>query len=663
MPHRGPRTRIALLVAALVLSTVGAVPAGAAVDTSFSCPASIESAGFGDIGSYDATTRRAIDCLAVHGITKGTSATTFSPGGTVPRWQMALFLVRQAEAHGVTIPSGADQGFTDLGGLSGEARTAVNQLAQLGITLGTGPNTFSPNDAVSRWQMALFITRLLAAAGTTVPTAADQGFQDLGGLSPQARNAIDQLAILGIAEGTSATTFDPNAFTLRWHMALFLTRALAVGGVLPPGVKPLGVTPTSHAFLDFKGSTVSRQYTVGVSVDGPFTIELWPASLVGANGSFAAATAGAIANCDITLVDGAATSVDRISGIEPSGETLTFTVGCTGLQDEIVPVVYTGSTLTGLSGASQSAPKTPTNDAVGVGGGMTVVSEAPAGAFGPVTVDSIDKANRSFTAGGITWFWDSNDTFLIGGVPVTMAQWVAALTTGDGLLPGSTYSPEPAGTSVFDLDDSSPVAPGLALVSVTSTTATFTYTAASGSDHIRIYSCAGTGCETTLVRSVVNGTDEDPSTPGTQLVITGLTPATDYDFQATQVEDTSESAKSPVIDVDTPVALAITNVAVMEVNDGQGSWSGVRVTFDKNVRFNDSVQLDQIQIHQVGQPDVKINASILSHPTELDQLEIVFPSQPDTDPDTDWVLSIAAGALSVGDGGDPNGALTAAFSH
>ena len=102
---------LVILAMALLVGLVGIAPAGAVVDTSFTCPDSIEAAGFVDIGGHDQTTQRAIDCLAVHGITKGTGPDTFEPGGTVPRWQMALFLVRQSAAHGVTIPVAADQGF------------------------------------------------------------------------------------------------------------------------------------------------------------------------------------------------------------------------------------------------------------------------------------------------------------------------------------------------------------------------------------------------------------------------------------------------------------------------------------------------------------------------------------------------------------------------
>src|SRR5688572_32612376 len=64
----------------------------------------------------------------------------------------------------------------------------------------------------------------------------------------------------------------------------------------------------------FPYTTLFRSYTVNVSTDGPFTIELWPAAVIRPNGTFEAATAGAIANCDLTLVDGGAVSSDKVAG-------------------------------------------------------------------------------------------------------------------------------------------------------------------------------------------------------------------------------------------------------------------------------------------------------------------------------------------------------------
>ena len=132
---KGSRPAI-VVVLGLVLGLLGTAPAVAVVDTSFTCPDTIESAGFADIAQHPETTRRAIDCLAMHGITRGTGPETFDPSGTVPRWQMALFLVRQAAAHGVDVPDPVDQGFTDLDGLSQD----VDDLAAWTEDAGESPD-------------------------------------------------------------------------------------------------------------------------------------------------------------------------------------------------------------------------------------------------------------------------------------------------------------------------------------------------------------------------------------------------------------------------------------------------------------------------------------------------------------------------------------------
>jgi hypothetical protein len=143
---------------------------------------------------------------------------------------MALFLTRQAKVHGVVLPNAAAMPFTDVGGLDQYIQTAISQLAQLGITTGTSATTFSPHELVPRWQMAIFLVRLLTGAGVVMPAESDQGFTDIAGLDSLAKSSINHLAQLGIAQGTSPTTFDPMSSVDRWQMALFLYRSLAVGG-------------------------------------------------------------------------------------------------------------------------------------------------------------------------------------------------------------------------------------------------------------------------------------------------------------------------------------------------------------------------------------------------------------------------------------------------
>ncbi len=210
-------------------------PAGTGlVDTSAVCPDSIASSGSEDLAGFDETIIRAIDCIFAFGISNGTTEVTFNPNGTVPRWQMALFLNRHLRTSGMLPPTSIDQGFNDIGGFDQETRDAINRLAQLKITLGTGVDSFSPNTPVSRWEMALFLVRSVAVVGTPLPAPfGSTRFNDLTLQSTEATDAIDQLVTLGIAEGTSATTYGPENSVLRWQMALFLTRVLAVDGIVP----------------------------------------------------------------------------------------------------------------------------------------------------------------------------------------------------------------------------------------------------------------------------------------------------------------------------------------------------------------------------------------------------------------------------------------------
>ena len=96
---------------ALVPQTAGAQPSivpntnlaadvytapSAGPDAMDACPGtSAPAAGFTD------TTSTNVDCIAMFGITTGTTATTYEPSGTIPRWQMALFIHRMFVPTGV----------------------------------------------------------------------------------------------------------------------------------------------------------------------------------------------------------------------------------------------------------------------------------------------------------------------------------------------------------------------------------------------------------------------------------------------------------------------------------------------------------------------------------------------------------------------------------
>ena len=270
------RRHIAVLAAlAMVASVLVAVPAVAADDpepsytATFDACGSAPASGFEDVPAGHANAGD-IDCIAYYGITKGTSATTYSPLMSVTREHMALFLTRLAGLVGIEVTSTPDNpGFTDTGDLSANSQTAIAQLADLGITRGTSDTTYSPGDSVTRGQMALFIARLMnqmdpmevegTAYGRIPEDVVDvddddstmdmdetvevgSPFTDLGSATKSAYDAVTQLYELGVATGISGTAYGPSALITRASMASFMAAVLDHSNARPAGLSMQAVT-------------------------------------------------------------------------------------------------------------------------------------------------------------------------------------------------------------------------------------------------------------------------------------------------------------------------------------------------------------------------------------------------------------------------------------
>ena len=213
------------------------------------CPTGVApAAGFSDHSSAS------VDCVKYYGITRGTTETTYSPRDSVTRWQMALFLTRMAVPAGITLGSGSDQGFTDIGVKSAEIRTAINQIKQLGITVGKTATTFAPDDNVTREEMALFLARLLKkstvgpggnteyVSGTSGAKEiksidSDHNYTDLTGVTLyESLTSIANLWNLGVTESATTTIYEPQSDMTRSAMAIMMTNALAHTNARPSGI-------------------------------------------------------------------------------------------------------------------------------------------------------------------------------------------------------------------------------------------------------------------------------------------------------------------------------------------------------------------------------------------------------------------------------------------
>lgn len=151
-------------------------------------------------------------------ITTGTTATTFSPGSTLTRGQMATFLWRHA---GEPAPANPNHGFEDVPA-GAFYDLPVAWLLEQHITTGTNATTFSPNARVTRAQMAAFLHRY---AGTPSPStsSATHSFEDVPSDAYYDR-AVTWMVDSGITTGTTATTYSPGTPLTRGQAVTFLLR-------------------------------------------------------------------------------------------------------------------------------------------------------------------------------------------------------------------------------------------------------------------------------------------------------------------------------------------------------------------------------------------------------------------------------------------------------
>ncbi len=155
---------------------------------------------------------------------------------------------------------------------------AINCIAYYGITRGTGDgSTYSPDRDVTRAQMAVFVARAAAAAGVGLGSGSG-GFNDIGGIWAEARDAINGLAVSGIIR--SGGNFRPDDAITRAEMATFLVGLLAKASqnvtIDPDGAILLGAagsrTEADDYFADARASVhptndaeISALYELGVT--------------------------------------------------------------------------------------------------------------------------------------------------------------------------------------------------------------------------------------------------------------------------------------------------------------------------------------------------------------------------------------------------------------
>jgi hypothetical protein len=163
-----------------------------------------------------------IEFIAERGITRGCNPPTvdrFCPANTLTRAEMAALLLA---AIGRSPSPAVTPTFSDVAADAWYA-PYVESLAQAGITTGLGDGTFGPNLAVSRAEMAVFLSRAFA-----LPVVSGSAFFSDVAADQWYAAAVEAIRTAGITTGcsTNPSRYCPTDAVKRDEMATFLTRAL-----------------------------------------------------------------------------------------------------------------------------------------------------------------------------------------------------------------------------------------------------------------------------------------------------------------------------------------------------------------------------------------------------------------------------------------------------
>ncbi len=156
-----------------------------------------------------------------NGLMTGVSANEFAPDATTTRGMIVSMLAR---LEGVE--SANDAGFADV---SDEwYATAVNWAASVGVVNGYEDNTFRPNDAITREQLAAILMNYAAYKGQDVSARASlDAYSDAENVSTWATDTMQWAVAKGLLTGVTADTLQPQGAATRAQVAAILQRFLS----------------------------------------------------------------------------------------------------------------------------------------------------------------------------------------------------------------------------------------------------------------------------------------------------------------------------------------------------------------------------------------------------------------------------------------------------
>ena len=115
---------------------------------------------FGDVPCQGGAFDPWIEDLALRGLTGGCGGGNYCPGAAVTRAQMAAFLLKTSQGQAYLPPPCTGAVFNDVPCQGGAFDAWIEDLFARGVTGGCGGGNYCPVNAVTRAQMAVFLTKM-----------------------------------------------------------------------------------------------------------------------------------------------------------------------------------------------------------------------------------------------------------------------------------------------------------------------------------------------------------------------------------------------------------------------------------------------------------------------------------------------------------------------
>lgn len=239
----------------LFLSALAAAVAAPAVIAPIQAEAAT---AFSDIGKLDKVTQDKIQTLVSKGIINGFTDGTFRPADYVTRGQFALFISKALELPAPKKPASFKDVTPKVSTYDGIVRAY-----EAGIIKGYTADRFSPQETITRSQMAIMLDKALQYKAS-YPAKAQLTYTDKGSIGASSQEAVQRMTHYGIMGGyNGGKAFAPTSKGDRLMTVLSIHELMQVKGLLlttPSDPNPEITPPSKPGDVPFKAD--ARDYTL-----------------------------------------------------------------------------------------------------------------------------------------------------------------------------------------------------------------------------------------------------------------------------------------------------------------------------------------------------------------------------------------------------------------